>query len=246
MRISILLVGLLSVFGVACGDDSGALPDATVVFDSAPPDAVGCTQTMCGTACVNTAIDELHCGGCNMPCATGAQACLNSVCECPADGFVPANPMAFMGFDQILSDTPVAGAQTALLPYQGGGALNVLTIAYDSTVVTGVDIDISALAVGAYPLFGVGYNINIGNQTAQATYIATEGIINFSIACPTGLAGTVTDLVLSEVDLNTMTIVSNGCGATAATVTFAVGDSCIDGDAGVSDGGVFDAGIDAS
>lgn len=43
-----------------------------------------CTQTMCGEACVNTASDASHCGGCDQPCPTGA-FCSNSQCACGAN-----------------------------------------------------------------------------------------------------------------------------------------------------------------
>lgn len=39
-----------------------------------------CELTECGTECVDTATDENHCGGCDMPCDS-QQACIDSACE---------------------------------------------------------------------------------------------------------------------------------------------------------------------
>src|SRR3982750_4742968 len=40
-------------------------------------------QTLCGSACLNTASDSDNCGGCGIPCLAG-HTCQASQCKCPA------------------------------------------------------------------------------------------------------------------------------------------------------------------
>lgn len=70
-------------FVAACGDNStpdpGNTPDASVPDASVPPTCDSAGSTLCGEACVSTASDPAHCGGCNLACATG-QACEGGAC----------------------------------------------------------------------------------------------------------------------------------------------------------------------
>jgi hypothetical protein len=46
---------------------------------------VGCPpgQVQCGNSCVDTDIDDAHCGGCNAPCPPAADGgCVGGVCVC--------------------------------------------------------------------------------------------------------------------------------------------------------------------
>ncbi|NMO13653.1 hypothetical protein HPC49_01145 [Pyxidicoccus fallax] len=81
----IIFIGFI-VFVAACGDDSPPRPmeqpDASVPLTC---DSAG--LSLCGDACVRTATDPAHCGGCNKACATG-EACEEAVCVavCQIDG----------------------------------------------------------------------------------------------------------------------------------------------------------------
>ena len=41
------------------------------------------SQTLCGTACVDTKTNASHCGGCGKPCG-GGMTCKDGGCECPS------------------------------------------------------------------------------------------------------------------------------------------------------------------
>jgi hypothetical protein len=60
----------------------------------------------------------------------------------------------------------------------------------------------------------------------RTSYIATQGTVTFTSACADGIAGTLTDVVLSEVDIGSGTVIEGGCTQTlAASLTFNFG-SC--------------------
>ncbi|MBL9018684.1 MAG: hypothetical protein JNL83_31150 [Myxococcales bacterium] len=77
---------LACLFLAACGDDGGpAAVDAPgggadAPLDGSAPDApstcgaAGPAQMMCGTECVDTSSDPMHCGSCTMTCAAGCAA----------------------------------------------------------------------------------------------------------------------------------------------------------------------------
>ena len=77
--------GMTVPLDASAPDGMMVLPDGMMVpLDaSAPPMDLGPTcvagQIECGGACVSFLTDERHCGGCNLPCATG-QACMAGAC----------------------------------------------------------------------------------------------------------------------------------------------------------------------
>jgi hypothetical protein len=83
MRRALLACLVLS----ACGDDGGQVTvdapgggSADAATDGANPDApltcgsAGPAEMMCGTECVDTSSDPMHCGSCTMTCAAGCAA----------------------------------------------------------------------------------------------------------------------------------------------------------------------------
>ena len=91
MRTAVILT--LSLL-LACGDDGKSptidAPDthADAPFDVAAPDAPACgaagpAQMMCGTSCVDTSSDPLHCGDCTMTCSGSTTTCAGGLCRMP-------------------------------------------------------------------------------------------------------------------------------------------------------------------
>ncbi len=226
---------------------SGGDKDPVVTFSdagpadaSAPPDAAPCALTDCDGLCVDTSSDPLNCGGCGMACQSAGQICSGSVpCECPA-AFLPAN----LGgpIDQVQMQGSLYVAASPLI----GGTIDVAAVIYDLTLETGVVYDFADSVAGlSPPALAAGYDVNVNNFTAHTAYGAFEGTIVFDTICETGVSGTITAPVFSEVlGVTNPTPVVDGCTMSYETLGFDIG-SCpeIPPDAGVAlpDAGVPDA-----
>src|SRR5687768_2407161 len=83
--ITLLLAGLALALP-ACGNkDDGVVTLVDAASIDAPidagPAACSAPNMMCGSECLDTSADELHCGNCTTVCA--ANACLSGRCACP-------------------------------------------------------------------------------------------------------------------------------------------------------------------
>ena len=91
------------------------------------------------------------------------------------------------------------------------------------------------------PRLGVGYEASM--MAVRAGYMATSGTLELTRSCAAGVAGTLTDATMVEVDFNTFVPIEQGCALTGVSTTFDLGDPCVDPlDAGVPDAGAPDAG----
>lgn len=262
----VLAIGLTSLAGFACGGGDSN-PDARPVslFDAPPPDAsvpdaFVCVETAtrkaCGAGmagCVDITRDNQHCGGCNMACPSGGQACVpgaaadgdagvgNDVahCECPPQDFVPAviNPLDLSQFGvEPVNQIPGGTEYVGLGPYLAGSLVHVVVGTFDLAATPsqiGVDIDLSTVASDAVaPRVVAGYNLDLMSQSVQTAYTAVSGTLNYEWACATGVSGTLTDATFAEVNgLMDPTPAPNGCGFSVTSVSFTFGE-CVDGDAG--------------
>jgi hypothetical protein len=215
-----------------CGDDDAAADaEPIVLFDASPPDAgvpdaFVCTMTVCGTQCVDTTSDPLHCGGCGMAC-TPVSDCETSDCVCPT-GFVP-NPVdgLFEQMDTMMAAPNIIGISV----FSGGdGAVHLLLVGWDPALAPiGTDIDLSDPAA---PVFvGVGYDVDIMSMNIRGGYFAVGGTLHLDRACAQGVAGTITGGQFAEADLFGMTLIPDGCTLTL-DAAFDISDACPLPDAG--------------
>lgn len=223
--------------------------------DASMPDAFVCveteTQRACGpgmAGCVDITRDPANCGACGSACTSGGQTCVpgpaadadagvgNDVahCACPPPDFVPATivpiDLSQFGVDPV---NPIQNTEyIAFGVFLGGGTqVHAIVVTFDTDadpVQIGVDIDLSTIDLSATsPRVGAGYNVDIMTQAVQAAYFASEGTLNLEYACPTGVAGTLTDAVFVEVEgLMNPTPAVDGCGFSVPSVSFAFGDDC--------------------
>jgi hypothetical protein len=168
------------------------------------------TPTKCNGMCVDTASDEQHCGGCNMPCMMG-ESCVGSMCQ---NGIIATygNAVEFLdasshGQDYLLgslvnipqsatlthlsliSKSNVAQVKLALYTSVGGNPGNLVASTPATQLSVGtmeIPVNATMLPAGDYWIMGV-YNVNasIGidysDPNAQVDYIP----LPFNAALPT-------------------------------------------------------------
>jgi hypothetical protein len=77
--------------------------------------------------------------------------------------------------------------------------LHALVIAFDpASVQLNTDITLPVSPFGSTPYVGLGYDVNVANQTTRSTFFASQGTLNLTRACASGVAGTVTGVMLRE------------------------------------------------
>jgi hypothetical protein len=202
---------------IGCGSDDDGAPDAGSP-DAAAPDAAVCAMTMCGEDCVDTATSHDHCGTCSESC-TPAQDCAESACACPAitvaeDAFV----LAQMDTDMLAPTILGIGL------YGDEPLVHALVIGFeDPGTDTGTDID---LAAGAPPFVGLGYDVNVMTQNFRSVYRAQSGTLHLTRRCAAGVAGTIADVAMVEVDPDSDAVIADGCSLSIASLAFDFGDDC--------------------
>lgn len=101
--------------------DSGAeasrdvTPEAGTDAESGVDAACPAGQTRCGTACVDLARDESHCGGCGVACAS-RMVCLEGRCGCEMFSLSAGVPMRGVAMNLARMTSPLCG-----YPNLGGG-----------------------------------------------------------------------------------------------------------------------------
>jgi predicted small secreted protein len=225
MRLISCLFATTLLLATGCNTDGGDGPDVTFADASLPdaettPDAApACSQTLCGAECVDTSSNSNHCGGCNLACDSPGQICSGQLpCACPPD-FMPQQLAG-----QIISQMGFfAGLHFDL---NSGSAI---TVGYDP-VNTALDTDIVLSSDSlTMPLVGAAFEVDPFAQSVRTAYTAVEGTINFTRACDVGIGGTLTDVVLVEVDQTTGAQIPGGCTQTMPTPTaFDFGEACVD------------------
>lgn len=183
---------LLVVLASACGDDTGAKPDAPVILldaaIDAPPDAPSCAapDKVCAGVCTTVATDETNCGDCGVVCK-GGEAC-DSTCACPSP-FVPATYTP-QSFDQFMQQM---GATIGIGPVIDNAGIHPLIIGYTAQTPLNMDIDLSMVPLGSLPFVAAGYRLDLGTFGTDATYVATAGTLRITKACQTEVEFTLTN-----------------------------------------------------
>ncbi len=206
----------------ACGDDGAAMVDAMVILvDAAPPDMAppvcAAPNKMCGTSCLEVAVDEANCGDCGVACK-GGEACMGS-CAC-APPFIPADVQPG-GFDQFQA---MGGAQIAIGPVFDSNGIHPIIVGYTASTPLNTDIDVSTVAVGSLPFVAAGYRVDTTTLTTDAAFVATTGTLRLTSACATNVEGTLTNATFRGVTGGLMDpmVDPNGCMFTAVTMAFKI------------------------
>jgi len=211
---------LLFVLGVAaCGDNLPVETDAPVIIDAPPPiDAPMCASPtkLCGSTCLEVAIDEANCGDCGVECH-GGEAC-DLTCACAPAAFIPATLESGM-FDQFQA---AGGTTLAIGPSFGSGGINPFLVGYTATTPLATDIDLSMIPLGEVPFVAAAYRFDLGAMTTDAAYTATAGTLHLTRACGTEVEGTLTNATFRGVTGGLMSaeIDPLGCTITVPSITF--------------------------
>jgi hypothetical protein len=172
---------------------------------AAKPDAEICNAVMCGPTCCTPAAD----------CVVGA-------CACPSN-FIPEMPTFVTGV--VVKNLPqIPGLLAAIGQFDQPTERDAVLVAYDpATAPSGIDID---LATSTDVEIGFGYQIG-PNQDIRASYRATTGTVHLTSVCPAGVAGTLVNAGLEEIDIfNNLTPIAGGCTMALPSVTFAIASDC--------------------
>jgi len=169
------------------------------------PDAEVCAAQTCGTACCTPAAD-----------------CGDDACACPRN-FIPDRPTFVTGV--VVQNLPqIPGLLAAIGQFDAAGQRYAELVAYDpAQVPTGVDIDV---ATASAVKIGFGYQID-ANQAIRSSFRAMTGTLRVSAVCADGIAGTLTNATLTEIDVfESLDPIAGGCTMTLPSVTFAIADTC--------------------
>ncbi len=204
--VATLLFGLASVpllVLAGCGGGGEGTADASpppdvAVPDAEPPDAIPCDHTVCGSECVDTSSNPDHCGECFREC-TPSQECAASDCACPE--IVP--PTGELGQfltqmdDEILAPTVLGiGVYTP-----DDSILHAVVIGFHPTdTPVDTDLDLSVPEAGDPPFVGFGFDLDVNDQTYRGSFRSISGTLHLTTRCADGVAGTMSNVVLHEVD----------------------------------------------
>ena len=212
---------LLLVLASACGDDSGAKPDAPIIHIDAAidaaPDAPACVapDKICSTVCTTVATDEANCGDCGIACK-GGQAC-DGTCACPA-AFIPATYVP-QQFDQFMMQM---SAIIGIGPIVDSVGIHPLVVGYSAQTPKNQDIDMSTVTIGTIPFVAAGYRLDLGTFTTDAQYVMTAGTLRLTKACGTEVQGTLTNAVFKGTSggFQNPMVDPMGCTFTVPTLAF--------------------------
>ena len=225
------MVSMLTL--AACGGGGGsdaidAAPGAIDgrIADGPLPDALAACEIgeRCYGVCVDTSTSVLHCGGCNMACASPAQVCGGALpCSCP-EGFIPDTVNVALA---TVNDTYLPPLTVALAPLFPEGRTDLLLVGYIAGV-TPLDEPLTIPGGFEPPALAAGFDVDLGVDPPRAhgSYLATAGTVQFTSACSVGATGTATNVTFSEVSQADGSEILGGCSFTVETVSFALGAEC--------------------
>lgn len=206
----------------ACQKDSDPKHDpvdGAVAIDTAPPepDASVCPGELasCSGTCVNETNDHDHCGSCTIACAPAA-SCVTSACACPTP-FIAAAPEVLA--TQML--TPQPGFLTGAVGVVGSDA-NQHAVVVTATTTAPLN---TALPINGQVFVAVAYQLVTATQS-KSTFLADAGTVRLTRRCATGVAGTMQNLTLVEVDPTTLSPITGGCTTTIAQLAFDIAQPC--------------------
>lgn len=188
---------------VACGCGGGnATPDAAppdaAPPDASPPDAIPCDYTRCGNECVDTTSDHEHCGDCDVGCSP-SQDCDSSDCLCPT---IAAPSGAFSPFMVQMDPETMSPTVLGIGVYTPDSVImHAVVIGFHPTdTPVDTDLDLAESAAGASPFVGFGFDLNVTAKTYRGSFSSVSGTLHLTTRCAAGVAGTMSSVVLQEVD----------------------------------------------
>lgn len=205
----------------ACGNDKAAEidapppppPDAMI---DAPPACPGSLQS-CSSVCVNLTNDDKNCGSCDMAC-TPAATCAASACGCPA-AFIGATPPV-LATQMVMAQTGFVTGVAAVTGTDSNNHAVVVTAADAAPLNTSLPVNVNSQVFVA-----VAYELLSANQ-ARSTYLATSGTVKLTRRCTAGIAGTISNAMLVEVDPMTFQPIAGGCSTTVTQLAFDIAQPC--------------------
>jgi hypothetical protein len=107
--------------------------------------------------------------------------------------------------------------------------LHALVIGFDPSLVPiGTNITLPTAPLGDAPYVGLGYDVNVSMQTTRSTFLASQGTLNLTRACPQGVAGTISGVMVREqTTIDDPTPAPAGCTITVPDLSFDYGSACI-------------------
>jgi hypothetical protein len=206
----------------ACGNDKAADIDAPPPPPPAPDamiDAAECPGMLesCSGLCVNLTNDDKHCGSCAMAC-TPAASCADSACGCPA-AFIGATPTV-LATQMIMAQTGFVSGVEAVAGTDSNNHGVVVSASATAPLNTALTVNVNNQVFVA-----IVYEI-LGANQSRSTYLATTGTVKLTRRCTAGIAGTITNASLVEVDPTTFQPIANGCSTTIAQLAFDIAQPC--------------------
>jgi hypothetical protein len=204
---------------VACKKDDSVSTDAPMGKDAAV-DVAACTNTLtmltsCDGTCVDLTIDQGNCGSCGHAC-TPAASCATSACACPAE-FLGASPPV-LATQMVSAASGYVSGVAGVTGTDGNAHAVVVTASATAPLATALTIDNQVYVA-------LDYQVTSATQV-RAIYLATAGTVKLSRRCAAGLAGTLHDVDLVEVDPSTFTALPGGCTTTITDLAFDIGQPC--------------------
>jgi hypothetical protein len=200
----------------ACGNDSSAPPDGTSRTDAVPPDSA-CPGALvsCSQVCVNLTNEHDHCGTCDRACSPAA-VCATSECACPT---------TFLDNQRPVLATQMLAAQPGY--YTGASAVTGLDALSHVVVVTSTSSAAlhTPLPINGQVYVAIEYDASSATQTRSA-YLATAGTVTLTRRCAAGIAGSMSNVSLVEVDPVTLAAVPGGCSTSIAQLAFDIAGPC--------------------
>ena len=216
MRIC-FVVAALALAGCQKESPSHPGPDAAQASPDAAVDANVCPGALesCSGTCVNEMTDHDHCGSCDHACVPAA-SCMSSSCSCPAPFIGTAPPVLAT---QMIASQP--GFVTGVAGVVGTDSNNHAVVVTASAT---APLN-SALPVNGQVFVAIAYELFTATQS-KSTFLASAGTVRLTRRCAGGIAGSVQNLTLVEVNPTTLQPITGGCTTTISQLAFDIAQPC--------------------
>jgi len=107
------------------------------------------------------------------------------------------------------------------------GKLHALVVAFDASSPIGSDVTMPNSPFGSTPYVALGYDVNIGAQSTRSTYFVSQGTLKLTRACASGVAGSITGVMMREqTTIDDPTPAPMGCTLAIPDLAFDYAGSC--------------------
>jgi len=145
--------------------------------------------------------DPDHCGDCDRACSP-SQDCLSSDCECPT---IEAPSGTFAPILRQMDAEILAPTVLGIGAYSPDGTtIHAVVIGFHPTdTPVDTDLDLSVPTAGAPPFVGFGFDLDTVYRTYRGSFRSVSGTLHLTTRCEAGVAGTMSNVLLHEVDATT-------------------------------------------